>query len=163
MASSPAQADQQPNCPCFTAETIDAAALSLWGVLQNDGGDPIAASEENECTGPEGTGIERLETEFSIFTTSTALIPTESELYVETGFVGERTGTCVIRIDRRIEGLGINADFLFKVGGRGVAGVEDELTVNQVASCQKEILKSNTWPTSVQTYLVRMETKEKSR
>jgi hypothetical protein len=64
-------------------------------VLQNDGPDPIAASEENECTGPEGTAIERLEAEFSIFTTSTALpYPTESELYVETGFVGERTGTC---------------------------------------------------------------------
>lgn len=144
IAMSPVQAQGQPSCPCFTSDTIDAAALSLWGVLQDDSRDPIAASGENECTGPEGTGIERLETEFRIFTTSRATRSPLSQLYVETGFVGERTGTCVIRIDRDND-QAVYAHFMFKVGGRGVAGVEDELTVNQVASCQKEILKSNTW------------------
>jgi hypothetical protein len=146
ITMSPVQAQGQPSCPCFTSETIDAAALSLWGVLQNDEpSPPVLPNEGNECTGPEGKGISRLETEFEIFTTSALTLEPQSSLSVGTGFIEEPVGACGIRIERVNDQHVIFDEFMFTVGGRGVASGEEGLTVGQVAVCQQEILKSNTW------------------
>jgi hypothetical protein len=115
-------------------------------VLQDDySSPPIPASEENECTGPEGQGISRLETEFEIFTTSAATLLPQSSVAVGVGFLDEPVGTCGIRIERsNDQHVGLD-EFRFAVGGREVANGEEGLTVGQVAACQQEILKSNTW------------------
>jgi len=124
---------ERTNCPCFTSAMIDAALVSLSGTLQNDDEDiPIPPSPANECTGPEGSGIGRFESEFTIFTTN-AGVPL-SELVVGTGFADEPVGICNISIDRGEGGLA--EDFVYIVGG---------LSVRQVAACQREILRSLTW------------------